>query len=181
MFVALATIAVGMTLLNCTKPLAIDDPFFCDYAKQIARDPFHPGDFTLYWRHWPMAGTLMLPPPVLPYWLAISVRWFPDSPALWKLSLLPFSLMFTLGLYFIARRFVGTLAMPIVVMIVLSPAFLPGQNLMQELPVWGADGSQRRNATPRIRKKSVAWSAVAGILGGLACQTKYTGLAAPFC
>ena len=178
-FVVLAAIALGMTLLNCTKPLTVDDPFFYEFAKQIARDPLHPGDFLLYGRQWPNLGILMLPPPVLPYWLAMSVRWFPDSPAIWKLSFLPFSLLLTFGLYFLARRTVGGFALPIVVMVALSPALLPGQNLMQELPVWALTVGSLAAQFHAIRKGNLGWAAVAGVLGGLACQTKYSGLVTP--
>ena len=50
---------------------------------------------------------------------------------------------------------------------------------MLELPVLALTVSSVATQLHAVRMKSVAWSVLAGILGGLACQTKYTGLVAP--
>jgi hypothetical protein len=45
--VGLAGRLFTLTLLNCPKPLHIDDPFYCAYAAHIARAPLDPYGFDI--------------------------------------------------------------------------------------------------------------------------------------
>src|SRR5436309_2471505 len=84
-----AVLAVVFTLLNCLKPLHIDDAAYYCYARQIADAPLAPYGFEVLWGERPCPANRLLAPPVLLYWWAGGLRLFGDSPFLWKLWLLP--------------------------------------------------------------------------------------------
>jgi len=175
----LCLLAAFMVLLNALKPLTIDDTFFCAYARQISVDPQHPFDFQLNWREWETPAVSMAPPPVVPVWLSLSMALFPDQPATWKLSLIVFALLFVFGLHSIARRLVGRYAVPVVAIISLSPAILPSLNLMVDVPVQGLVVAAVAMQVSAVKRERLWYAVAAGLLGGLATQTKYTGLIAP--
>src|SRR6516165_8430614 len=82
------------TLLNGLKPLHMDDTAYYYYAAQIAKHPLDAYGFTIFWRQRPEPAHEVLAPPLLPYWWAAAIRLFGERPFLWKLWLLPFSLLF---------------------------------------------------------------------------------------
>ena len=87
---ALLLLAVSITLLNCLKPLHLDDPAYYYYAAHIAQHPLAPYDFEVYWDYQTQPANRLLAPPLLPYWWAVAISWLGDHPLLWKLWLLPF-------------------------------------------------------------------------------------------
>src|ERR1051326_1126515 len=103
-WLAVFSLALLYTLLNCAKPLHIDDPAHYYYAEQISRHPLDPYGFSLCWYQVPEPANHILTPLVADYWWAFALRLFGERPWLWKLWLLPFSLLFVGSLYVLFRR-----------------------------------------------------------------------------
>ena len=166
--IAAALVVIG---LNALKPLHIDDATYYQYARQVAAHPFDPYGF-----EFPGAVPALhvLAPPALPYWWAAGLRLLGDEPLAWKLWLLPFGLLLVVSLYGILRRFARGVEMPLVWMTVLSPAFLPSWNLMLDLPAL-ALGLFALSLFLRAGD-TASWkrAAAAGLIAGVAMQTKYT-------
>ena len=76
------------------------------------------------WYDQPLDANRVLAPPVFCYsWAA--VRCLGDNPFVWKLCLLPWSLLLVLALQEMLRRFAAGLERPLLVVLVFSPALLP--------------------------------------------------------
>jgi hypothetical protein len=167
------------TLLDCVKPLVIDDAAYSSYAHQAAEHPLDPYGFAVFWWQRPQPANDVLAPPVLPYWWSAAVRLFGESPGLWKLWLLPVSLLFVWALYALFRRFARGLELPLTWLTVLSPAFLPGLNLMLDVPAFALSLTAVVLFLRAADRDSPALAALAGLVAGLAMETKYTGFLAP--
>jgi hypothetical protein len=171
-------LAALFTALNAPKPLHIDDTAYEYFARQIAARPLDPYGFAVFWWEQPQPANEILAPPVFCYTWALIRRWT-DEPVVWKLFLVPWSLVLVVALDGLLRRFARPLARPLLVLLVLSPALLPSLNLMLEVPAL-ALGLTALNAYFRATDHdSVALAAWAGILAGAAMQTKYTMLLVP--
>lgn len=176
---SLGALALLFTLLNAPKPLLIDDGAYYCYARQICRDPLRPYDFVMFWDQQPEPANSVLAPPVLPYWLAIALVLFGENSFLWKLWLFPFCFLFVGALDALLRRFAKGVVGPVLWMTVLSPTFLPSLNLMLDVPAL-ALGLMAATVFFRARTRgSFPRAALAGLLAGLAMETKYTGFLAP--
>jgi hypothetical protein len=173
---ALCGLALLFNLLNCCKPLAVDDPAYYCYARQIAERPLDPYGFVYAGR---VPANHLLAPLVVPYWWGLGLALFGDRPFLWKLWLLPFSLLFVFALHALLRRFARGLELPLVLMTVFSPTFLPSLNLMLDVPALALSLSALAVFIRACDRRSLALAVLAGLLAGLATQTKYTGLVAP--
>jgi hypothetical protein len=175
----LVALACLITLLNCVKPLATDDSVYYHYARHIAEHPLDPYGFRLY----EQPANEILAPPGLLYWWAGALRLFGERPFLWKLSLLPFSLLFVASLYALCRRFARGLEMPLVCLTALSPALLPCLNLMLDVPALALSLAALaiffRACDNPSAWRACATATAAGLLAGLAIETKYTGFVAP--
>jgi hypothetical protein len=166
--------ALALTALNAPKPLQLDDATFYPNAVQIARHPLDPYGFSLL--NGPANEALA--PPVLPYWWAAGIVLFGEQPVLWKLWLLPISLVLTFALLSLLRRFAPGRETPLLWMITLSPAVLPGYNLMFDVPALALGLAAVACMLRSCERGSLALAMVAGVLAGLSIQTKYTGLIA---
>ncbi|MCS6852593.1 MAG: hypothetical protein NZ700_15665 [Gemmataceae bacterium] len=171
----LLALAMLLTGLNMFKPVHIDDTVYIRMAEQIARRPCDPYGYTLLWYQYPNRGMDILAPPVLPYWLASVVVWAPDQPAVWKLWMFPFCWLLVWAVDRLFRRFAPGLEAPLVIMTVLSPAVLPGINLMLDMPALALGLTGLVLFLDAARSRSVGRAALAGLVIGLAMQTKYTG------
>jgi hypothetical protein len=174
--VTLLILAAFVTFLNSLKPLHMDDADYYTYATQIARAPLDPYGFEVKEG---VPANHYLVPPVLPYWLAIASKLFGDQLALWKWWLLPFALLFVLSLHSALARFAPGFELPLVCMTALSPAFLPSWNLMLDLPALAISLCGLVTFFRACDKQSVLLGALAGLLLGIAAQTKYTAFVAP--
>jgi hypothetical protein len=172
-------LALLYTLFNAPKPLLIDDAAYYYYAKQIAHDPLRPYDFAMFWYQWPHPAMKVLAPPGLPTWWAIAYRLFGEQPFLWKLWLLPFSVLFVFALHALFRRFARGVEMPLVVLTVFSPTFLPSLNLMLDVPALALCLTAITLFFRAAARSSFTLALLAGLLAGLGMETKYTGFLAP--
>jgi hypothetical protein len=168
-----------LTLLNCAKPLVIDDTAYHFYAVQDAAHPLDPYGFAVYWWHRPYVANEVLAPPLLPYWWSLALRLFGEHPTLWKLWLLPFNLLLVGALHALFRRFARGLETPLVWLTVLSPALLPSLNLMLDVPALALALGALVVFLRACDRDSLALAALAGVLAALAIETKYTGALAP--
>jgi hypothetical protein len=172
----LVLLAGLFTLLNCAKPLVVDDTVYHYYAVHIAEHPGDPYGFTLPWGE---PANTILAPPVLLYWWAGAMRLFGDQLFLCKLSLLPFSLLFIFSLHALCRRFARQLAMPLVWMLVLSPVFLPSLNMMLDVPALALGCCALSVFFRGSDRGSLAWALAAGFIAAIAMETKYTAFVVP--
>src|SRR5262249_7129790 len=94
-------LAFLLVLLNICKPLQGDEAIYWTFSRHIAEHPFDPYGF-----HFPgdVSANHVLAPPVLLYWWALAIRLFGVQPILWKLSLLPFSILLVFGLRSLLHR-----------------------------------------------------------------------------
>ena len=121
----------------------------------------------------------VLAPPVLPYWWAVAIRLFGRQPWVWKLWLFPFCLILTTSLQAIFRRFAHGLETILLWLTAFSPALLPGINLMLDVPALALNLGSLALFFRAIDRGSTSLAILAGLTGGLAAQTKYTGLSVP--
>jgi hypothetical protein len=175
----LLLLAVLFTGLNALKPLQIDDAAYYYYADHIARHPLDPYGFQVFWYQAPEPAQNVLAPPALPYWWAIAIRLFGDRPYLWKLWLFPFSILFVFSLDALFRRFARGVERSLVWMTVLSPAFLPSLNLMLDGPALALSFSAISLFFRASDRKSFWLALAAGLVAGVAMETKYTAFLGP--
>ncbi|MCS7209559.1 MAG: glycosyltransferase family 39 protein [Fimbriimonadales bacterium] len=172
----LVILAIG--LLALFKPVHIDDTVVLHVAQNILKDPLRPFAGEFFWLEEPQPlARVTTNPPLVSYWLApfIAVGGYRE----WWLHLafVPFVWLLAWGMYRLTTRFLGQeWAWWGVGWVLLSPAVLPGMNLMRDVPAFAlfvsglacwvqglADGNRR--------------SLVAGaLLGGLSGVAKYTAL-----
>lgn len=179
--ISLIAIVLAATLPFINKAFHIDDVLYLRVAEQILRTPWDPygrtvDEYILWDAKDGQPATLFdtdFNPPLWKYVLAAAIATLGREE--WKLHLvsMAFVAMSAWGLYLLSHRLTGR---PIwcVVMIILSPFFLPGQNLMLEVPVlafisWGSYFQWRS-----WDKGTAFDSLIAGLLIGLAILTKYT-------
>jgi hypothetical protein len=174
-----AALALVLTLLNALKPLHIDDAAYYCFASQIAAAPLSPYDFEILWGQQLLPANRLLAPPLLPYWWAAGIRLFGENPFLWKFWLLPICLLLVFTLHALARRCARGLAMPLVCLIVLSPSLLPGLNLMLDVPALTLSLCALTLFLRAVERDALGGALLAGLVAGLALQTKYTALVTP--
>jgi hypothetical protein len=168
-------LAAFYTLLNAVKPLTIDDAAYYYFASQDARRPLDPYGTSVFWWSDPQPANEILAPPVLPYWWSLGVRLFGEHPFLWKLWLFPFSVLFVGVLYALFHRFARGLELPLVLLTVLSPTFLPSLNLMLDVPALALSLAALVVFMKAVDRNSFGLAALAGLVAGVGMQTKYTG------
>ena len=176
---SLIFLALLFLLLNCIRPLTIDDTAYYRYAEQIAQHPFDPYGFEIFWYEQPMPAHQVLAPPLLPYWMSVPIKVFGHNAFIVKLWLLPFSLLFVFSLHALVRRFVRGHHLLLVWMTTLSPVFLPSFNLMLDVPVTALGMAALAIFFRAGDRDHFGLAMSAGVLAGLAIQTKYTGLLTP--
>lgn len=170
---ALAGIALLACLINAAKPIHIDDPAYLQFARQIAMDPLHPYSFTAHYFENPCPANEVLAPPVFLYWLGLSVK-VSEQPLVWHLLLLPWLMLLTFALDGLARRIAGETSVWLTAAFVLSPAVLPGINLMLDLPALALSAAAWYLLLRALDDDSWTKAIAAGVILGLACETKYT-------
>ncbi len=173
------SLALVLTLLNAAKPVVVDDTAYLLFARQIAAHPLDPYGFDLFWYREPEPAMTILLPPVLPYWLAAGIALFGENLFLLKLWLLPFALGLCFAVRFLLKRFGRGNSSGALILFVLGPAVLPLFNFMLDVPALALGASAIALGIRGIDRRSWSQIALAGVLAGLAMQTKYTMFAVP--
>ncbi len=127
-------LAAALIAADAVKPPLIDDTAYLALARQIAHHPLDPYGFEQFWYSEPEPANHVLAPPVLPYWLALGIRIVGEQPWLLKVWLFPIALLFVFAMRALLKRFARSMAEPMLVLAVFSPAVLPALNLMIDLP-----------------------------------------------
>jgi 4-amino-4-deoxy-L-arabinose transferase-like glycosyltransferase len=172
-------LALIIVLTNAIKPVVIDDTAYLSYARQIAAHPFDPYGFTFFWYTVPENAFEVLCPPVVPYWLAFGIRLLGENPTLLKLWMYPFLLLFVWAVRDLLRRFARGSENRFLPLIALSPAILPTVNLMLDVPALALVLTAMALFIRATKQSSWCLAIVAGLVAGLAMQTKYTALLIP--
>jgi hypothetical protein len=175
----LLALATLYTALNAAKPLHVDDPFTYYVARQIAASPADPFGADIYWYQWPQPIHEDLLAPVIAYWGALGLAVADAGSVAWKLWLLPFACLFAAGLHALARRMAPGLELWIVAATLFGPAFLPSFNYMQDVPALALGTSALALYLRADGRASLAGAVVAGLVAGLAMQTKWTQFTIP--
>lgn len=173
-------LAIVFTVLNALKPLHVDDAIYHAYAANAACHPASPYGFEVVYgglKTWP--ANEVLAPPAFLYWWAGTIRLLGDQPVLWKLSLFPISLLLVAALQVLLRRFARGLEHYLLWMTVLSPALLPSFNMMLDIPALALALTALVIFMGACRSASFWRAVAAGLVAGLAMQTKYTAFTAP--
>jgi hypothetical protein len=168
-----------VTLANAAKPVTVDDTAYLLYARHIASNPTDPYGFSVFWWSKPEPAMGVLAPPVVPYWLAAGLNLFGESVPLMKLWLFPFVWVLAWALRALLVRFArGTedFALPL---LTLSPAVLPTVNLMLDVPAVALALASVELFVRSARRENWALAILAGLVAGVAMQTKYTAFVAP--
>ena len=174
-----AVLALLLTLGNAAKPPVVDDTAYLLFARHLAAHPLDPYSWELHWYARPEPAMDILLPPVLPYWLALGIRVFGEQPTLLKLWLFPVCWLFTRSAWALFARFAPGWERPGTVLTTLGPACLPLVNFMLDVPA-AAFGLAALVAFVRgCNERSTRRILLAGLLAGLAMQTKYTTLTLP--
>ena len=166
------------TSLNLPKAVHMDDPVHLYAARAIVSNPFRPYDTEILWGDVnPHEISKITQPPMLFYGLAATIWAFGES----EIALHGLMALFMLGLVFCFHRlavlFDPSKAILATALLVLSPAVLPSQNLMTDVPVMFFHvlflyTILRRWERPLRTMQLLA----AGAVAGAACLTKYVGL-----
>lgn len=168
-----------LTLLNAFKPVVVDDTAYLLFARHLAVHPLEPYDFELFWYAQPQPAMEILAPPVVPYWLAAGIALFGEHLFLLKLWLFPFALVFCHAADYLLRRFAHGTERIGVTLLTLSPAVLPLFNFMLDVPAVALGLAAVAVFIHGCDRQRLGWALLAGVLTGLAMQTKYTMTTVP--
>jgi hypothetical protein len=174
--VGLAALYAG---LNAPKPPQIDDAAYACFARQFATNPLDPYGHWILWYNVPEPLNHILAPPVLPASWGAALRVAGEQTRLCKLLLAPWALLLVWALDRLFRRFAPGLEAPLLVLTVLSPALLPSLNLMLDVPALALTLAAVHLFLVACDRDSFGWAAGAGLVAGVAMQTKYTAFLAP--
>jgi hypothetical protein len=175
----LAALAAVYAGLNAPKPPQIDDAAYAYFARQFATNPLDPYGFSLLWYDTPDWANQILAPPVLPATWGAALAVCGERPWLCKLFLAPWALLLVWALDGLFRRFAAGMEDPLLVLTVLSPALLPSLNLMLDVPALALTLGAVHLFLVACDRDSFGWAVGAGLVAGLAMQTKYTAFLAP--
>ncbi|HEY2155346.1 MAG TPA: glycosyltransferase family 39 protein, partial [Isosphaeraceae bacterium] len=169
-----------MTLLNAAKPIHMDDAVYHMYAAQIAAHPGDPygGEVVDYWFP-PKTGMDVLAPVFLPYYWSRAIAMHGENVFLAKLWLAPFPLLLVGATWSLGRRFAAGYEAILACLVACSPAILPGQNFMLDVPALALGLAGLVVFIKGCDRGSWPQALAAGLLAGVAINTKWTGLLAP--
>ncbi len=174
----LVFIAVAITTVNLVKPVHIDDTYFLRVAEHIAAHPLDPFGFQLFWQDQPMNAFDAYVPPFLLYWFALAGI-ISTTPIFLKVSLLPFVITLVLSIHSLAKRANPDTALPATAFLAVSPALLPGWNLMLDLPSLSLSLGAIALVVQGFDKWDYRLMGLAALFASMGALTKFTGLVAP--
>jgi 4-amino-4-deoxy-L-arabinose transferase-like glycosyltransferase len=167
-----------VTLTNVTKAVHIDDSTYLIIARHILENPLHPLSGSLVLSGTPTPIWVTNQPHLLFYGFAGVMALFGESEVALHLFISLFSGLAILCFYGLGRCFCPQHALILVAAFCLGPAFLPGQNLMTDVPTLSLWLLFFWILVTRLDSPAPARAyATAGVVLGAACLTKYTSLA----
>jgi hypothetical protein len=184
----LALTAIGIGLFALIKPVHIDDTVVLHVAENILRDPLRPFAGEFFWLEAPQPlAQVTTNPPLVSYWLAPWIALTGYREWVLHLSFAPFIALLMWGMHRLATRWLGReWAWWAVGWLMLSPAVLPGMNLMRDVPAlalfvgglacWVEGLERRRQSQGTGQPQGLPLLVIGALLGGLAGLAKYTAL-----
>lgn len=173
-------LAAVLTLANAAKPVLVDDTAYLAFARHLAKNPFEPYGFELFWYDRPQPAMQIVMPPVVPYWLALGIAAFGENLLLLKLWLFPFACILAYSVRSLVWRFVPHDCEWIAILLVVGPGTFPFFNFMLDLPALALQLAAVALAIRGIESpKKGRYALAAGLAMGLALQTKYSALGLP--
>jgi 4-amino-4-deoxy-L-arabinose transferase-like glycosyltransferase len=166
-----------VTALNLTKAVHIDDTAYLEVAQHIQDDPLHPMAGQVNWIHESEPIHRINQPHLWFYLLALCMAVSGDQEITFHLLMALFSLGCILLFYLLARHWAQRHALLLTALFCLGPAFLPGQNLMCDVPMlclWLLFFWALIRGHPSQR--AVGWYALADVAAAAACLIKYTSV-----
>ncbi|BCW96162.1 MAG: glycosyltransferase family 39 protein [Fimbriimonadales bacterium] len=174
----LALTATGIGLFALIKPVHIDDTVVLHVAQNILHDPLRPfaGDF--FWLEEPQPlAQVTTNPPLVSYWLAPWIALAGYREWVLHLSFAPFLALLMWGMHRLATRWLGaSWAWWAVGWLMLSPAVLPGMNLMRDVPALALLVGGLACWVEGVERRGARWLLMGALLTGLAGLAKYTAL-----
>lgn len=180
-YLALLLFWVIVTACNLTKAVHVDDAVYIRVAENIVENPLRPFAGSINWGH-SNDGPLhtISNPPLVSYYFAFVMKFFGNS----ELILHAFFSLFSLAAIFACYELMKSInkqdAVFLSALFCLGPAFVPGQNLMLDIPLvffflLFFAGSALLLEQKTLEAKHSKWLTVVGATAGLACLTKYLG------
>ena len=173
------SLSLLLVALNALKPLTTDDAIYLEFAQHLARHPLAPYGGTSIAVGKEASQFLILAPLVLPYWLALGIALFGDGELALKLWLFPIALVLVWAILRLARRFALGCELPATLVAAFSPTVLAGLNLMLDVPALALGLAAIELFFVAMDRGAIAGAAAAGLLAGLAMQTKYSAVTVP--
>jgi hypothetical protein len=168
----LAVVSVA-TIPFLAKPLHIDDPADLQYVRQILREPLDPYGFEVDWDEGPRPAFRNYHPPLKYYYHALVLALFPTSEIVLHISYIPFVALTAWAVVRLARRF-DCSPVPLLVVWMLGPGYLPGQNAMLDVPVIALGLAATALWIDAVDAGRTGRVVLAGLLLAAALLTKYS-------
>lgn len=124
-----------VTAFNLTKAVHIDDTVYLEMARHIRSDPLHPMSGQINWSNTAEPIYSINQPPFMCYLYALTMSVFGDSEIALHFLLSLFSLGAIYLFFILARQFAPQNRLILTATFCLGPVFIPGQNLMMDIPV----------------------------------------------
>jgi 4-amino-4-deoxy-L-arabinose transferase-like glycosyltransferase len=172
----LLSLSVVCASVNLTKAVHIDDTAYLEIAQAILEDPLHPMSLELNWDNTARPIFLTNQPILLFYLWALVMLVFGESELVLHLLMTLMTSFAILSFYLLARLLVRRSVLLLTAVLFLGPAFLPGQNLMVDVPLlalwlvffWAVFAAFVERPNHRYL--------IAAIAIAVACLVKYTSL-----
>jgi hypothetical protein len=170
--------ATGIALFALMKPVHIDDTVVLHVAANILRDPLRPFAGEFFWLEEPQPlAKVTTNPPLVSYWLAPWIALAGYREWVLHLSFAPFVALLMWGMHRLATRWLGAQwAWWAVGWLMLSPAVLPGMNLMRDVPALALLVGGLACWVEGLERRQAQWLIAGALLVGLAGLAKYTAL-----
>jgi len=174
----LALTATGIALFALIKPVHIDDTVVLHVAANVLRDPLRPFAGEFFWLEEPQPlAKVTTNPPLVSYWLAPWIALAGYREWVLHLSFAPFVALLAWGMHRLATRWLGAQwAWWAVGWLMLSPAVLPGMNLMRDVPALALLVGGLACWVEGLERRRAQWLIAGALLVGLAGLAKYTAL-----
>lgn len=170
--------ALVLTLLNSIRPMVSDDPSYYFHAQQFAQAPLRPYSGELWYAKRLRPAIENVAPPVLPYWLALGMTFVGDNPFLLKLWLFPFAAILAWALCDLLRRLAPGVETHLLWLTMLSASVLPSFDFMIDVPALALGLLAIAVFLRAADCSSVRLAILAGLVAGLAVQTKFNAITA---
>jgi 4-amino-4-deoxy-L-arabinose transferase-like glycosyltransferase len=174
---ALLVLSALCASVNLTKAVHVDDTSYLATAAAIREDPFHPMSGSINWEDTRRPIHELNQPLLWPIAMALVTYVSGGS----ELALHCFMALISGAVVFlffaIARRLIGEQALFVTALLVLGPAFLPGQNLMVDVPLLALWLFAFYGLLRAWSERRPLWYGASAAAIGAACLVKYTSLA----